>query len=270
MIDVLKRAAQNAGEVLKKYFHQEELDIFHKTNHQNIVTKADVEAQAVIHKTILEEMLKLGIPEEEIGFIGEEKLHKVGKHTFIIDPLDGTSNFATGYYEFGVLIGYMKDGELQAGVIYLPIQDEWFFGKKGKGAYTIKKGKKSDLKSTEIDLKETFLLTSISYADDLAFKIDKKMVALKNLFRGVRMIGSAAVDFSLLVQNIGGMIMMAGTSIWDLAAGKVILEEVGFKMYDRNGDDLVFDLTEPNKKYPFFTCQDSNKEAIMQVLRKLS
>lgn len=269
MIDVLKKAALNGGEVLKKYFHQEELDISHKTNHQNIVTKADVEAQTVIHTTILEEMTKLGISEEEIGFIGEEKLHKVGKHTFIIDPLDGTSNFATGFEEFGVLIGYMNDAELLAGVIYFPLRDELFTAEKGKGAFMEKNNKKILLKPADIDLHDTFILTSLSYADDLSFGIDKKIMALKNEFRGVRLIGSAASDFKYMLEGVGGMVLIGGCSIWDLAAGKIVLKEAGIEMYDRKGNELVFDLSQPEKKYPFFGCRPSKKEAILKVLGKI-
>jgi len=268
MLDVIQKAALSGGEVLLKYFRQEKLEIANKTTHQNIVTQADIESQQIIHKTIVDELKKQNIGEDQIGFIGEEKLYKIGKHTFIIDPLDGTSNFATGYDEFGVLIGYMNDGELLAGIIYFPMSNEWFMAEKGKGAYMVKNKVKTLMKPVDISLHNSFILTSLSYADDLSFGIDKKILALKNLFRGVRLIGSVASDFSYMLQGIAGMVLIGGCSIWDLAAGKIVLKEAGFEMYDRNGHELVFDLSEPNKKYPFFACHPSKKDEIWRVLNK--
>ncbi len=266
MIQVIQKAALAGGEVLLKYFRQEQLQISNKTTHQNIVTQADIEAQKIIHTTIVDELKKLNISEDQIGFIGEEKLHKKGEHTFVIDPLDGTSNFATGVDQFGVLIGYMHDQELLAGIIYLPIQNELFIGESGKGAYSIKNGKKQSLISISNDLKNTFIYTSVSFTEDIEFGTNKKIMNLKNLFRGVRIIGSVAVDFKYMLEGAAGLIMIGATSIWDLAGPRIILKEAGFEMYDRNWNPLIFDLSEPMKKYPFFACDPKYKDQLAKVL----
>lgn len=85
------------------------------------MTQADTEAQEVIYNLLIEVGMSLGVKaEEDIGFIGEEKLSTgMKKHMFIIDPLDGTANFATGLDLFCVLIGYLKDGKKELGYSHL-------------------------------------------------------------------------------------------------------------------------------------------------------
>src|SRR3990167_7864591 len=103
MLNILKNVAVLAGEIQKKYFRLGNLNISNKTNHENIVTEIDKKSQKAIMECILNETQKLGIDSKDVGFIGEESLLKTGKHLFVIDPLDGTSNYATGTEEFAVL-----------------------------------------------------------------------------------------------------------------------------------------------------------------------
>src|SRR3989338_1819234 len=99
MIDLLQKAAREAGEVLMKYFNQG-VKANYKTSHKNIVTEADLTSQKIIYNSIISGMLRKGYKKNDIGFIGEENLNISGKHKFIIDPVDGTSNFASSYGYF--------------------------------------------------------------------------------------------------------------------------------------------------------------------------
>ena len=266
MLDVIQKAALAGGEVLLKYFRQEKLEIANKTTHQNIVTQADIESQQIIHKTIVDELKKLSIDENQIGFIGEEKLHTKGQHTFVIDPLDGTSNFATGVEDFCVLIGYLYNENLQAGIMYFPTYNRWYVAEKGKGAYVIKNDVKTKLKASHINLKNSFLVSSLSYSDEIKLGVPSKILALKTLFRGVRMYGCAGTEIYLIAENIAGAALLAGCSIWDIAPGKLILEEAGFGMYDFSGSEIVFDLENPTKKYPFIACEPQFKDELINVV----
>ena len=265
MLDVIQKAALAGGEVLLKYFRQERLQIANKTTHQNIVTQADIEAQKTIHKTIVEELKKINISEDQIGFIGEEKLHTKGQHTFVIDPLDGTSNFATGVEDFCVLIGYLNNGDLEAGIMYFPTYNRWYVAEKGKGAYVIKNDVKTKLQSVHAPLKNTFIVSSLSYAEEIKLGVPGKIITLKNHFRGVRMYGCAGTEIYLVAENIAGAALLAGCSIWDIAPGKLILEESGFGMYDFSGKEIVFDLENPTKKYPFIACDPQYKEELVKA-----
>lgn len=267
MLPVIIKAAEEAGTIQKKYFRQEQLDISEKTSHHDIVTKADIESQDIIKQNILDEMKKNGISSNKIGFIGEEKLHEAGDHTFVIDPVDGTSNFATGLDEFGIIIGYFYKSELMAGVIYFPIKDEWFMAEKGKGAYSVKNGVKVPLKATGIDTKYTFLMASLSYKLDYQDGIHNIIRRLMPHFRGVRMIGAAVSETTLLAENIGGCVLLTGCSIWDISAGKIILEEAGFGMYDLEGNSFDLELNKPTRTYPFFACHPKYKDKILQKIK---
>ena len=266
MFEIIQKAALAGGEVLLKYFRQERLEIVNKTTHQNIVTLADIESQKVIHKTVVSELHRIGIEENKIGFIGEEKLHTKGKHTFVIDPLDGTSNFATGVEDFCVLIGYLHNENLQAGVMYFPTYNRWYVAEKGKGAYVIKNDVKTKLQASHGLLKNTFLVSSLSYSDEIKLGVPGKVLAIKNLFRGVRMYGCAGTEIYLIAENIAGAALLAGCSIWDIAPGKLILDEAGFGMYDFSGHEIVFDLENPTKKYPFIACEPQYKDELVKVV----
>ena len=121
MLDVLIEAAQSGGEVLLKNFRGK-ITVSEKTSHQNLVTEADYVSQKTIVDFITKALIQKGIGENEIGFIGEEGLYKPGKHLFIIDPLDGTNNFASGNSYFAVSIGYYLNGTARASAIYYPTQ----------------------------------------------------------------------------------------------------------------------------------------------------
>jgi len=113
MLDILELAARAAGEIILSYFHKES-HITRKTSHQNLVTEADTSSQAIIKKIITDSLEKRGMSENEIGFIGEENLKTVGtKHSFIIDPLDGTNNFASGLDYFCISIAHVVDGQVE-------------------------------------------------------------------------------------------------------------------------------------------------------------
>lgn len=140
MITILEKAARGAGGIVLSYFHKES-HITRKTSHQNLVTEADTSSQAFIKKMITEAMIQRGISGNEIGFIGEENLETKGtKHTFIIDPLDGTNNFASGLDYFSISIAHVEDGAVKDGVIYWPSRDILYYAVAGKGAFKIVKG----------------------------------------------------------------------------------------------------------------------------------
>ena len=82
------------------------------------------------------------------------------------------------------------------------------------------------------------------------------------------MYGCAGTEIYLIAENIAGAALLAGCSIWDIAPGKLILEEAGFGMYDFSGKEIAFDLENPTKKYPFIACHPSKKDTIMKELSK--
>ncbi len=265
MFDVLAKAAHAGGKILLKYFRTTELDVIHKTDHQNIVTKADKESQKVIKEALIAEMKKKGVDEKDIGFIGEEDLVQKGKHTFVIDPLDGTSNFASGLDYFCIPIGYFKDNELLAGIIIRPTTNEIFYAEKGQGAYVMRKGRKEKLQMQKIDMRNAFILTEAW----TKVREDKQMLMADQFLaetRGLRILGAIAIDIICLVENVATLIISDGPLIWDLAAGKIILEESGGGMYELDGSPIQLDLSSPKKHYALIACHPERKDEIVEKI----
>src|SRR3989344_315870 len=136
MLDIMKQAATEAGNILLNYY-KKNLTLNYKTSHKDFYTIADVESQKIIKEVITKLLVKKVIKETEIGFIGEENLSvgKNAKHLFIIDPLDGTTNFSFGFDFFSVSIAYFLDGLLTAGLVYQPTNKSYYYATKGKGAF---------------------------------------------------------------------------------------------------------------------------------------
>ncbi|MBP9690800.1 inositol monophosphatase [Candidatus Woesebacteria bacterium] len=269
MIEIMKQAALAAAQIQMKYFRQSGLEISDKTSHNDLLTIADVESQRAIKEYIVRELAsQKNIQESDIGFIGEEDLHSVGTHTFIIDPIDGTANYATGNEEFCTLIGYEYQGELQAGVMYFPVNDWMYQVEKGKGVTVTKRGVSQNLSLVKNDLHKSFLYTSLSYPDDIEAGLDMRIPAFQKEFRGIRLIGCAGSELGLIAEGTAGVSVLVGCSIWDLAPGKLILDELGYGMYDWSGNEVTFDLDSPKKKYPFFACHPDFKEKMVALLHE--
>ncbi len=266
MLDIMKKAAIAAGEIQKKYFRQTELDVVHKTNHENIVTIADHESQKIIHDFLLKSTDEMGIDPDTVGFIGEEDLRSTGKHMFVVDPLDGTSNFATGTEEFGVLIAYFYKGELKSGVMYFPMKKMMYSSEIGKGVTLEKDGISERIALKKIPLQDCFLLSSMSYQDEIESGMPEKIISLKPLFRAVRMYGCIGNELGYILQGIAGATLAHGCSIWDIAPGILMLREVGYEMYDMQGNPIQLDLLKPKKTYPFLACHPSNKAILFDKI----
>lgn len=265
MLQIMKQTARAAGKIQMEYFRQAELDVSRKTDHQNILTIADKKSQDCIQQLIVEELGKQGIPSTEIGFIGEEDLQADGSHVFVIDPIDGTSNFACGIDYFCTSIGYFYKGDLQAGVILRPAADELYFAKKGKGAFAElgminQKLEMKGLPSSELML--TFNLGN-TLTEEAHLPIAAKLISQ---FRGGRSLGAVALDVAKCAAGEIGMTVDTGPYIWDYAAALCILREAGGVAFDFNGEDITLDLSDRHKKYDVITCHPSLKEQAMQAV----
>ncbi len=249
MIDILKKAALAAGKVQLHYF-KKGISVSYKTSHHDLVTKADIESQSVIKDTILKEMIKKGFKENEIGFIGEEKMDIKGKHTFVIDPIDGTTNFASGIDLFAVSIAYFKEQKLMAGLVYQPVHNIIYFANKGKGAF---KGKHK-LSVIYRNLKESLASVYLSSYKEERIKDIKIITRVCPLLRGVRILGCYVIDSALLAENRLQLKFQSRANLWDMAAVKLLLEEAGATVTDYSGKPVVFELNAPDKIYQTISC----------------
>ncbi|MFQ5452017.1 MAG: inositol monophosphatase family protein [Candidatus Paceibacterota bacterium] len=267
MLDILQTAAKEGGEVLLDYFsRQDDLVLQVKTTHQDFSTQADLEAQEIISKSIIRQCTKKGIDKNEIGFIGEENLHIHGKHLFIIDPLDGTANFASGLEHFSVSIGYIYNGSLEAGFIYEPIKNISFAAQKGKGAYKQEDGTNTRLSIKKVPLKDCVMNAHFSSVKKVSSQLFPMYQKLLPRVRKLREYGAVTTSMACLATNIFGLVINGHCMIWDIAAAKLIIEEAGGTLVDFTGKEVVFDTNQPKKAYKVIACHPSNVEKIIHII----
>ncbi len=177
----------------------------------------------------------------EAGFIAEEgtETRRGAVYNWIIDPLDGTTNYLHNLPIFAISIALAKNEEMISGVIYEIGFDEMFYAWKDGGAFMNKKS--ISVKDTS-DLKDTLLATGFPYHD--FDRLPKYLNLLSDCFlktRGVRRIGTAATDLAYVACGRFDGFFEYGLNAWDVAAGSLIVKEAGGKVDDfKNGNDSVF------------------------------
>jgi len=199
----------------------------------NLVTEADLASEALIVECIRSYYPKHAILAEESGMTevaGSE-------YKWIIDPLDGTTNYAHGYPCFAVNIALEHNGEVVVGVTYDPTRDEMFAAERGQGANL--NGRKIRVSETE-DLKDALLITGFPY--DFAQRPNFMHHFTQFILgaRGVRRDGSAALDMAYLACGRFDGFWEEGLNPWDMAAGKLLIEEAGgvLTAYDGSAFDI--------------------------------
>lgn len=270
MLSILEKAALGAGEIALASF-QRELSITRKTSHQNLVTQADAECQAFIKKIITDELALLGVQESEIGFVGEENLHTQGtKHLFIIDPIDGTNNFASGLDYFCTSIAHWENGAPKEALIYWPSRNTCYFAEAGKGAYKKRMGQSPIALSIKEELLENCILFSYISSDkkyrEMFFNIIEKIFPH---IRGVRINGSMCLDLARLCEreNATHMVLSFRGYIWDVAAAYLLVQESGGVFANFDGSRMEIDSIDPNKHYSFIAAHSNVVKYILPLLR---
>lgn len=211
-------------------------------NEREKVSEKDVELKSVaslvtyVDKTAeaqIVEALKKLVPGS--GFITEEgtATHANEKYKWIVDPLDGTTNYIHGIAPHSVSIALMEDDELVVGVVYEIVQNEMFYAWKGSPAFL--NGKEIQVSMTK-NLADTLIGTGFPY---YAFeRVDDYNNAMKELMqhtRGLRRFGSAAVDLAYVAAGRFDAFFEHALHAWDVAAGVLIIKQAGGKVSDFNG-----------------------------------
>lgn len=216
--------ARNAGRTIRPYFRSDRLDIHSKLNEADIVTAADKASEAIIVKSIKHLYPSHSILSEEMGAENHDS-----EYRWVIDPLDGTTNFSAGIPIFAVSIGIEHNGTPIVGVVYDPVLDELFTAVKGQGAF---------LNGTPIHVKGNDRLDRAVVST--GFPVDKDVNPDNNLdnvarvlplVRGMRRLGSAAMDICYVAAGFTDAYWEMNLHEWDVAAALLILDEAGGESY---------------------------------------
>lgn len=230
-IELAIKAAGTAGNIHMKYF-QKEFRKEAKSVPFDLVTVADLEAEKEIVSII-----RGAYPDHNI--LAEENVYNktASEYTWIIDPLDGTNNFASGLPIFCVSIALARNDEILLGAIYDATRGELFTAEKGSGAYLNERR----ISVTKIDrLEDALLVTGFYYdrGEDMIENLERIKRFLVGGILGVRRLGAAALDLAYVASGRASGFWEFILSPWDFAAGKVIVEEAGGKVTGRHGEPI--------------------------------
>ena len=218
-----------AGAAQLVHFFNGDFKISNKEGINNLVTEADHAAEKAIIEVIKKDFPEHSILSEEIGEIKTSSEYK-----WIIDPIDGTVNFANGIPLCCVSIGLEKDGKMIMGAVYNPLMNELFFAEKAMGA-TLNNKKITVSNKTEVA--KSCLVTGFPYIYldepngplEIFEKFIRKGIA-------VRRLGSAAIDLCWVAAGRFDGFYEHSLKAWDSAAGSLIVKEAGGKITDFKGD----------------------------------
>ena len=231
LMNVMIKAARRAGRSLKRDLGEiENLQVSLK-GPANFVSLADKRAEEML----LTDLLKA---RPGYGFIGEEGGVRVGDdktHTWIVDPLDGTTNFLHGIPQFAISLGLQREGVMIAGVIYNPANDELYTAERGKGAF---------LNDTRLRvagrrrLDECVIACGLPHIGRGDHNLSRlEMTAIQNKVAGLRRFGAASLDMAFVAAGRLDGYWERNLSPWDMAAGQIMIREAGGTVSGMAGDD---------------------------------
>jgi myo-inositol-1(or 4)-monophosphatase len=232
LLNTAVKAARKGGETALRYLqHVHQLKV-HTKQHNEFVTKVDHEAEAAIIETIRERYPDHAFLAEESGQQGD------GEYLWVIDPLDGTTNFIHGFPVFAVSIALRINGRLKVAVIYDPNRQEIFTAIRGQGAQV--DGHRIRV-SNRRDLQDTLIGTGFPYRSKENIQTYTKMLAavLENT-AGIRRPGAAALDLAYVAAGRLDGFWEFGLQEWDIAAGSLIVREAGGLISELQGDGDYF------------------------------
>ncbi len=227
-------AARNAARALKRDFGElEKLQVSLK-GPANFVTAADRRAE----ETLYQELSKA---RPGYGFLGEEGGKREGAdktHTWIVDPLDGTTNFLHGIPQFAISIALEREGTVTAGIVYNPAAEEMFIAERGKGAFLNEQRIRVAARKT---LADTVIACGLPHRGRGQLELGTKETgAMQREVAGLRRFGAAALDLAWVAAGRLDGYWERNIKPWDMAAGLILVREAGGFVTDCDGGDDMF------------------------------
>jgi myo-inositol-1(or 4)-monophosphatase len=234
VLNVMIAAARKAARSLKRDFGEvEHLQVSLK-GPANFVSAADHRAEEILYA-------ELAKARPGYGFLGEEGGRREGSdktHCWIVDPLDGTTNFLHGIPQFAISIGLERDSTIIAGIVYNPANEELFMAERGKGAFLNDQRLRVAARRRLADSVIACGLPHLGRGDLAQFR--KEFAAVQEKVAGLRRFGAAALDLAWVAAGRLDAYWERNLSPWDMAAGLLIVREAGGYVTDLDGGDDMF------------------------------
>ena len=227
-LDVALKAATLAGERLEYYF-ETSLE-HHEKEDKSPVTKADLEADEIIIKE-----LKAVTPQYNILSEESDEINNNSEYTWVVDPLDGTTNFSRGLPVFATTLALIKGDDIVLAVTYNPITNSKFSAQSGKGA--LWNGERMKVSSEENFEKS---IVTLGRARDEESK-KKTLSTFNSIYFNShqRILGSSALELAWVASGRTEAFVCIGLNNWDVAAGILLVKEAGGKITNFDGKDIV-------------------------------
>ncbi len=234
MIDAARKAARG---LIRDFGEVAELQVSKKGT-ADYVSAADLKAEQVLYEALSKARPGYSFLAEERGMVeGTDKTH-----TFIVDPLDGTTNFLHSIPQFAITIALQRDGQIVAGVTYNPIANEMFWAERGKGAFVNDRRLRV---AARRDMLESVLATGIPFAGKPGHaQFLKELHQVSQRVSGVRRFGSASLDLAWTAAGRVDGYWERNLKAWDIAAGLLLVTEAGGMVSNVDGSPIDLDKGE--------------------------
>jgi myo-inositol-1(or 4)-monophosphatase len=210
---------------------KDRLNVEYKSNESDLVTNIDKASEKLITDFIKKKYPQHGILAEEGG-----EIKNGSEYTWVIDPLDGTVNFTHGLPIFSVSIGLQKNNKIIAGVVYDVMQDIIYSAEEGSGTYA---NSQKIMVNSNSNLAHSILVTGFPYnIRENPYNALEKFTAFIRASRGMRRLGSAAIDLCYVAKGVFDGFWEVYLNPWDICAGKLIVEEAGGIVTDFSGNQI--------------------------------
>jgi myo-inositol-1(or 4)-monophosphatase len=229
MLNIAVKAARRAGTIINRATQNLDLLTVQRKGEHDYVSEVDKMAEQAIVETLLEAYPDHAILAEEGGAQGKSE------YVWIIDPLDGTTNFLHGFPQFAVSIGLQHKGVLNQAVIYDPTRNELYTATRGRGAYLNDRRLRV---SKQTRLEDALIGTGFPYSDFSFMEAYMKMfMELMPKTAGLRRPGAASLDLAYVAAGRYDGFWEAGLKQWDMAAGVLLIQEAGGLVTDFDGGE---------------------------------
>ncbi len=234
-LEFINTIAREVGSLLKARL-QKKISYKLKSSHQDLVTEVDRAAEKLILTEIHKKFPGDGILSEESAPVASSSGRR-----WVIDPLDGTANFAHGIPFFCTSIALEADGRLAAGAVYEPLRDELFSAAAGEGAWL--NGERLEVSPAD-EISKSMLSVGYPYQDDLIEKYVAQWKRFLPLAQGIRRLGSAAICLAYVAAGRLDGYFDLRLHRWDMAAGLLLVQEAGGQVTDMQGQNLKLTSTD--------------------------
>jgi myo-inositol-1(or 4)-monophosphatase len=242
MLNVAVKAARRAGNIINRASLSSDKIQVTRKQHNDFVTEVDQAAESAIIDTLKDAYPDHGFLAEETGEVVSSSAEGQPNHVWIIDPLDGTTNFIHGFPQYAVSIALAVDGVTQQAVVYDPTRDELFTATRGAGAYVNNRRLRV---AGRTKMSEALIATGFPYREDQDVEAYLEIFAqMTRQCAGLRRPGAASLDLAYVAAGRVDGFFEQGLKPWDMAAGALLITEAGGLVGNYAGEESYLNTGE--------------------------